>query len=62
MGKVVVAIAVIAVALVLAAGIYTLWKGGDLARDWSNKLMRYRILAQLIAIIVIMFVLYMTKG
>ena len=62
MGKVIVAIAIVSVALILAAGIYTMWKGGKVSRDWSNKLMRYRILAQFIAIVIIMLVLYITKG
>jgi hypothetical protein len=61
MGKVAVAIAVLAVAVVLAGGLYTLWKGGDVSRTWSNKLMRLRVLAQFIAIIVIMLVLYITS-
>jgi ABC-type arginine transport system permease subunit len=58
MGAVIVAVAVAAVALILAAGIYTLWAGGQVSRDWSNKLMRYRILAQAIALVIIMTVLY----
>jgi ABC-type arginine transport system permease subunit len=58
MGAVIVVIAVAAVALILAAGIYTLWAGGQVSRDWSNKLMRYRIVAQAIALVIIMTVLY----
>jgi hypothetical protein len=58
MGAVIVAVAVAAVALILAAGIYTLWAGGQVSRDWSNKLMRYRIVAQAIALVIIMTVLY----
>ena len=42
-------------------GLYTLWKGGDTARTWSNKLMRIRVLAQFIAIIIIMAVLYFSQ-
>ena len=60
-GKLIVAIAVGVVACVLMAGIYTLWVGGDVSRSWSNKLMRIRVLAQFIAIIVIMTVLYLTS-
>jgi hypothetical protein len=58
MGKVLVAIAVGLVALVLCAGLYTLFKGGDVSRTWSNKLMRIRVLAQAVAIVIIMAVLY----
>jgi hypothetical protein len=49
------------VALILMAGLYTLWVGGDTAKSWSNRLMRWRVLAQFIAIIIIMIVLYATS-
>lgn len=57
-GKILVGIATIAVALVLIAGLYSLYRGGDFARSYSNKIMRLRIIAQFIAIVVIMAVLY----
>ena len=59
--KILVAIAIGCVALVLCLGLYTLWKGGDTARTWSNKLMRIRVLAQAIAIVIIMAVLYFSQ-
>ncbi len=59
--KLLVAIAVGIVFLVLCAGLYTLWKGGDTSRTWSNKLMRIRVLAQFIAIILIMAALYFSQ-
>jgi heme/copper-type cytochrome/quinol oxidase subunit 2 len=62
MDKILVAIAVGIVFVVLLLGLYTLWKGGDTARTWSNKLMRIRVLAQFIAIVIIMAVLYFTHG
>jgi hypothetical protein len=58
MGKLLVALAVGVVFVVLCLGLYTLWKGGNTALTWSNKLMRIRVLAQAIAVIVIMAVLY----
>jgi heme/copper-type cytochrome/quinol oxidase subunit 2 len=58
MDKILVAVAVGIVFVVLLLGLYTLWKGGDTARSWSNKLMRLRVLAQFIAILIIMAVLY----
>jgi hypothetical protein len=61
MGKILVGVAVGLVFLVLCAGLYTLWKGGDTARTWSNKLMRIRVLAQFIAIIIIMAVLFFSQ-
>jgi hypothetical protein len=61
MAKVIVFIAIVVVALILMAGLYTLWVGGDTAKSWSNRLMRWRVLAQFIAIIIIMIVLYATS-
>jgi hypothetical protein len=61
MAKVIVAVAIVSVALILSAGLYTLWVGGDTSRTWSNRLMRWRVLAQFVAIIIIMLVLYATS-
>ena len=60
-GKILVAIAIGIVALVLCLGLYTLWKGGETSATWSNKLMRIRILAQAIAVVIIMAVLYFSQ-
>jgi hypothetical protein len=57
-GQVLVVLSVGFVAMVLVAGLYTLWIGGETSRNWSNKLMRIRVLAQLVAIIIVMSVLY----
>jgi len=57
-GKIIVGVAVLSVAVVLCLGLYTLWVGGDTARSWSNKLMRIRVLAQFIAILIIIAVAY----
>jgi hypothetical protein len=59
--KILVGVAVGLVFLVLCLGLYTLWKGGDTARTWSNKLMRIRVLAQFVAIIIIMAALYFSQ-
>ena len=45
--------ALAAVTLVLAAGIYALFRGGDFGRSYSNKLMRLRVLVQAIAIAIL---------
>ncbi len=58
MGKIIVGIALAVVALILIAGVSTMFVGGEFARKWSNRLMRYRVLAQFIAIVIIMTVLY----
>ena len=42
-----------AVACVLAAGIYALFRGGDFGRSYSNKLMRLRVVMQAIAVAVL---------
>jgi hypothetical protein len=57
-GSLLVAVAVFVVFVILCLGLYTLWKGGDVAATYSNRLMRIRVLAQFIAIIIIMGVLY----
>ena len=46
--------ALAAVTLVLALGIYSLYRGGDFGRSYSNKLMRLRVMAQAIAVAVLM--------
>ena len=45
--------ALAAVSIVLALGIYALFRGGDFGRSWSNKLMRLRVLTQAIAVAVL---------
>lgn len=57
-GKIVVGIAVAIVAGVLLVGLYSLFRGGDFARSYSNKIMRLRIVAQFVAIVLIMAVLW----
>jgi hypothetical protein len=42
-----------AVLICLAVGLYALFRGGDFGRSWSNKLMRLRVLLQFIAILVL---------
>ncbi len=43
---------------ILMFGIYALFRGGDFGRSYSNKLMRLRVVAQFIAIVVLMGVLW----
>jgi hypothetical protein len=45
--------ALIAVTVVLALGIYALFRGGDFGRSYSNKLMRLRVVTQAVAIAVL---------
>lgn len=37
----------------LCFGIYSLFRGGDFGRSWSNKAMRMRVIAQFVAILVL---------
>lgn len=39
--------------VVLCFGIYTLFRGGDFGRSWSNKAMRMRVVAQFVAILIL---------
>jgi tryptophan-rich sensory protein len=61
-GMIVVGIALAAVVLILGAGLSTLFVGGDVSRRWSNRLMRYRVLAQAVAILIVLAVLYFARG
>ena len=49
------------VAVVLIMGIYTLFKGGNTSKKYSNKLMQLRVLLQFIAIIVLVLMAYFFK-
>ena len=46
-------VALVAVVVVLGVGIYSLFKGGDFGKNWSNKLMRLRVLLQAVAIVLL---------
>ena len=50
------------VAVVLLLGIYTLFKGGDTSKKYSNKLMQLRVLLQFIAIIILVAMAYFFKN
>ena len=47
-------VALAAVFLTLCVGIYSLFRGGEFGRSYSNKLMRLRVVLQFVAVIVIM--------
>lgn len=50
--------ALAAVSVVLALGIYALFRGGDFGRSWSNKLMRLRVVTQAVAVAVLVAVVW----
>jgi uncharacterized membrane protein len=56
-------IALAAVAITLAVGIYSLYRGGDFGRSYSNKLMRLRVVLQAVAIaVLVLAVWWRTRG
>ena len=46
------------VLVVLLAGIFVMAKGGETAKKYSNKFMRYRVAAQFGAVIIIVVILF----
>ena len=55
----VVVIAVLAVLVILMIGLGAFTKGGEFNRKYANKLMRMRIIAQAVAVLlIILFALY----
>ena len=46
-------LAMFAVLVVLGLGIFSLARGGTFRENWSNKLMRLRVLFQAIAIVIL---------
>jgi len=57
-GTILAIVSMIAVAVILIAGIVVMAIGGETGAKWSNVLMRYRILAQAVAVGLLMIVLY----
>ena len=58
MGKVLVIVALGVVLAILLAGLFVMSLGGAIDKKWSNRLMRYRVLAQAVASLVVLAVLY----
>jgi len=46
-------LSLMAVLVVLGAGIYSLYRGGGFGARWSNKLMQWRVLLQAVAIAIL---------
>ena len=51
-------VALLAVFLTLCVGVYSLFRGGDFARSYSNKLMRLRVVLQFVAVLVLVGALW----
>ena len=52
-------VAIALVTVILTAGIYALFRGGEFGRTWSNRLMRLRVLFQFIAVLLIVAVVWL---
>ena len=57
-----VAIAVLIVVAILMFGVGTFGKGGEFNRKYANKIMRLRIIAQAIAVALILLFVYLRRG
>ena len=54
--------AVLAVAVILLLGLGTFGKGGEFNRKHANKIMRWRIGAQFVAVLLILLFVYLRGG
>ena len=59
---VIVVIAMAAVAIILMIGIGGFGRGGEFNRKYANKLMRLRIFAQVIAVVLILLFVWIARG
>ncbi len=55
------ALTLVALVATLGVGIYSLFRGGDFGRSWSNKLMRLRVLLQFTAILILTATAWLTQ-
>jgi hypothetical protein len=55
------ALTLVALVATLGVGIYSLFRGGDFGRSWSNKLMRLRVLLQFTAIVILTATAWLTQ-
>ena len=60
-GNIAIGVALAVVFCILLAGITVMSKGGTASATWSNRLMRYRVIAQFIAILVVVAVMYFAR-
>lgn len=48
--------------LILFTGVVSMAKGGEFNRKWSNRLMRYRIVAQAVALAMFALAIFLIKN
>lgn len=51
-------VALFVVFATLVFGIYAMFRGGDFGRTWSNRMMRFRVLAQFAAVLILLAALW----
>jgi uncharacterized membrane protein len=56
------AIAILAVLAILMFGIGTFAKGGEFNRKHANKIMRWRIVAQFVAVLIVLLFVWLNSG
>lgn len=61
-GNILILVALGAVLIILMAGVVVMAVGGQTSAKWSNVLMRYRIVAQAVALAVIALVVYIASS
>ncbi|PHQ97363.1 MAG: hypothetical protein COB40_04865 [Marinosulfonomonas sp.] len=57
-----VALSVLLVLVILVIGVLTFAKGGEFNRKHGNRLMRYRIIAQAVAIVLILIFIFVRRS
>ena len=62
MGWIVLIISLIALVIVLFWGVITMGIGGKYNSTWSNKIMRYRVILQAIALLIFIVILSFSSG
>ena len=62
MGWIVLIISLIALVTVLFWGVITMGIGGNYNSKWSNKIMRYRVILQAIALLIFIVILSFSSG
>ncbi|MAC61170.1 MAG: hypothetical protein CMN37_04700 [SAR116 cluster bacterium] len=62
MGWIVLIISLIALVIVLFWGVITMGIGGKYNSKWSNKIMRYRVILQAIALLIFIVILSFSSG
>ena len=60
--NIVIPVALAAVTVTLGFGIYSLYRGGDFGRSYSNKLMRLRVVLQAVAIVLLVAALWWKRS